>query len=97
MAVMCGRKEHRFNKCADEYEVDYQRWVGSVLSASWWNMKGVRCQRKEYRCKRMRANERKADYPHMNKTERLIKGTVTLLKTGERQVGDTCGIGSVLR
>ena len=53
MAVMCGRKEHRFNKCADEHEVDYQRWVGSVLSASWWNMKGVRCQRKEYRCKRM--------------------------------------------
>ena len=32
--VMCGRKEHRFNKSTDEREVDYQRWLGSVLSAS---------------------------------------------------------------
>ena len=32
----------------------------------------------------------------MGKTERLTKGTVALRKTGERQVGDTCGIGSVL-
>ena len=46
-------REHRFNKCTDEREVDYQRWVGSALSASWWNIKGVRCQREEYRCKRM--------------------------------------------
>ena len=48
MAVMCARKEHRFNKCTDEREVDYQRWVGSVLSASWWKMKGVTCEEKEY-------------------------------------------------
>ena len=32
MAVMCVRKEDRFNECADEREFDYQRWVGSVLS-----------------------------------------------------------------
>ena len=53
MAVMCARKEHRFNKCTDEGEVDYQRWVGSVLSASWWKMKRVTCEKKEYRCKGM--------------------------------------------
>lgn len=34
VTVMCGRKEHRFSKSTDEREVDYQRWVGSVLSAS---------------------------------------------------------------
>ena len=27
MAVMCARKEHRFNTCTDEREIDYQRWV----------------------------------------------------------------------
>ena len=48
MAVMCASKEHRFNKCTDEREVDYQRWVGSVLSASWWKMKEVTCEKKEY-------------------------------------------------
>ena len=47
VTVMCGRKEHRL-KSVHEREVDYQRWVGSVLSASWWTMKGVRCERKEY-------------------------------------------------
>ena len=94
MAVMCARKEHRFNKFTDESEVDYQRWVGSVLSASWWKMKVVTCEKKEYRCKGMWANERKVDYQHMGKTERLTKGTVTLWKTGERQAGVTCGIGA---
>ena len=72
------KEEYRFNKCTDEREVDYQRWVGSVLSASRWNMKGVRCERKKYRCKGMWANERKVDYQHMGKTGRLTKGTATL-------------------
>ena len=53
MAVMCERKDYIFNKYTDEREVDYQRLLGSVLSASWGNMKGVRCERKEYRCKGM--------------------------------------------
>ena len=94
MAVMCARKEHRFNKCTDEREVDYQRWVGSVLSASWWKMKGVTCEEKEYWCKGVWAKERKVDYEHIGKTGRLTKGTVTLWKTGERQAGVTCGIGA---
>ena len=94
MAVMCASKEHRFNKCTDEREVDYQRWVGSVLSASWWKMKVVTCEKKEYWCKGVWAKERKVDYEHMGKTGRLTKGTVTLWKTGERQAGVTCGIGA---
>ena len=53
MAVMCPRKEDRFNKCTGEREFDYHRWVGSVLSASWWKMKEVTCEKKEYRCKGM--------------------------------------------
>ena len=49
-------------------------WIESVVSAPLGaGMKGVSCEKKELRCRLMKADERKVDYQHMVKTEDLLK------------------------